>query len=385
VVGAGRQRLLEQMEDKDYYSILGVNRNAETDEIKKAYRKLAMQFHPDKNPGNKEAEEKFKEIGEAYSVLSDPQKRRQYDQFGRAGMRGSGGFGGYSGGFDPFDIFREVFGGGGFGDIFGMAGGARRTVQRGSDLQVRMKLTLEEIAAGVSKKIKIKKMVRCERCEGSGAKPGTSPTTCTQCHGQGEVAYRQGFFTVSRTCDRCHGEGKILSQPCVECKGDGRLRGETTMEVDIPAGVAEGQFITLRNAGNVGPRKGPPGDVLVIIEEEPHSHFERHGNDLIYNLTLSFTQVALGDEVEVPTITGSAKIQIAPGTQSGKILRMRAKGIPHLQGNGQGDQLVRVQVYTPIKLSDREKELLRELAKQDNLRPNKNDKNFFDRMKEAIL
>lgn len=373
------------MDEKDYYQVLGVGHSAETDEIKKAYRKLAMQYHPDKNPGDHQAEEKFKEIGEAYSVLSDPQKRRQYDQFGKAGMRGSGGFSGGFNGFDPFDIFREVFGGGGFGDIFNMAGGGRRSVQRGADLQVRLKLTLEEIATGVGKKLKIKKMIRCERCDGSGAKAGTSPTTCPQCHGHGEVAYRQGFFTVSRPCDRCHGEGKILASPCAECHGEGRVRGETTMDVEIPAGVAEGQYITLRNAGNVGPRKNPPGDVLVIIEEEPHSHFERHGNDLVCNLILGFSQVALGDEVEVPTITGKAKIQIAPGTQSGKILRMRGKGLPLLQGSGSGDQLIRVQVYTPTKLTEKEKELFQELAKQDNLKPGKADRNFFERMKEAIL
>lgn len=372
------------MGEQDYYNALGVDRSASTEEIKKAYRKLAMQYHPDKNPGNKEAEEKFKQVGEAYSVLSDPQKRRQYDQFGKAGSRGQGSYGGGFGGFDPFDIFREVFGGG-FGDIFNMAGGGRRTVQRGSDLQVHLKMTLEEIASGIEKKIKIKKMVRCERCDGSGAKAGTSPTTCPQCQGHGEVAYRQGFFTVSRTCERCHGEGKINSQPCNECRGDGRVRGESTVEVTIPAGVAEGQFITLRNAGNAGPRKGPPGDVMVIIEEESHPYFERHGNDLLCNLVLSFSQVALGDEVEVPTITGKAKIQIAPGTQSGKILRMRGKGLPLLQGSGAGDQLIRVQVYTPIKLNEKEKELFRELGKQENLQPNKNDRNFFERVKEAIL
>ncbi len=382
----GGHALYILMSDKDYYKILGINRDADINTIKKSYRKLAMQYHPDKNPGDKAAEEKFKEIGEAYAVLSNPQKRRQYDQFGRAGMRG-GGFSGFSsGGFsDPFDIFREVFGGG-FGDIFGMGGSrSRSTVRRGSDLQIRLKLSLEEIAQGVTKKIKIKKYVKCDSCKGSGANPGTSTTTCPMCHGSGEVAYRQGFFTVSQTCQRCGGEGKIIDRPCTTCNGSGRVHGEATIPVEIPAGVAEGQYLTIRHAGNVGPRGGPAGDVIVLIEEKEHEYFERHGDDIIYNFKLGFPQLALGDEVEVPTLTGKATIQIAPGTQSGKILRMRGKGIAHLNAHGNGDQLIRVLVWTPTKLSTKEKELLKQLAKQDNMYPPKDDKSFFERMKEAIL
>ncbi len=376
------------MANKDYYAILGVSRDADAGAIKKAYRKLAMEHHPDKNPGDKKAEEKFKEIAEAYSVLSDPQKRRQYDQWGSEGMRGGGaGAGGFDprGFGDPFDIFREVFGGG-FGDIFGMGGGGgrRSTVQRGTDLQVRLKLDLEEIGRGASKKIKIKKLVKCEKCAGSGAKSGTSMATCPQCQGRGEVAYRQGFFTISRTCGRCYGEGKIIEHPCSTCNGEGRVRGETTLDVEIPAGVAEGQYLTIRNAGNVGPRGGPPGDVLVIIEEGPHEHFQRHGNDILYDLTVSLPQLALGDEVEVPTLGGKARITIAPGTQSGKILRMRGKGIPNLNGGGAGDQLIRISAFTPVKLGDKEKALLKELAKFQSLYPEKADKGFFEKMREAI-
>ncbi len=373
------------MADQDFYDILGVNRDADAESIKKAYRKLAMEYHPDKNPGDKNAEDKFKAIAEAYAVLSDPQKRREYDQWGRGGSRGAGGFGGFErGGYaDPFDIFREVFGGG-FGDIFGMGGGGRRsTVQRGSDLQVRLKLDLEEIGKGASKKIKIKKQVRCEKCSGTGAKTGTSMVTCPQCQGRGEVAYRQGFFTISRTCGKCLGEGKIIENPCPACGGEGRVRGEATLEVEIPAGVAEGQYLTIRGAGNIGPRGGPNGDVLVIIEEKPHTHFQRHGNDVLYELLVSFPQLALGDEVEVPTLGGKARITIAAGTQSGKILRMRNKGIPGLNG-GIGDQLIRITAYTPTKLTEKEKTLLAELAKHENIYPQKEDKSFFEKMREAI-
>jgi molecular chaperone DnaJ len=376
------------MAEKNFYQILGVGRDADVNEIKKAYRKLAMQYHPDKNPGDKAAEEKFKEIGEAYAVLSDAQKRRQYDQFGSAGTRSTRGYGGFdAGGFaDPFDIFREVFGGG-FGDIFGMGGTGRRrgAAQRGSDLQVHLKLVLEEIAKGVGKTIKLKKLIRCETCLGTGAREGSSAISCPMCRGTGEVAYRQGFFTISRTCNRCNGEGKIIEQLCPSCNGDGRVRGESTVEVEVPAGVAEGQYITIRNAGNAGPRGGSNGDVLVIIEEKPHEYFERHGDDVVFDLHLSFPQLALGDEVEVPTLGGKAKITITPGTQSGKILRLRGKGIPHLNSHGAGDELVRVSVWTPIKLTEKEKSLLRELAKHENIQPQKGDKGFFERMKEAIL
>jgi len=378
------------MPEEDYYTLLGVSRDADQNDIKKAYRKLAMQYHPDRNPDNKEAEDKFKKIGEAYAILSDPQKRAQYDRFGTAGARGAGGFGGgFSGGgfADPFDIFREVFGGG-FADIFGMGGTSGRTrtaKRRGADLQLRLQLSLEEIAKGVKKKLKLKKQVACETCDGTGKSPGTSMVTCPSCQGRGEVAYRQGFFTVSQTCQRCSGEGQIVDRPCPTCHGDGRVRKETTLEVEIPAGIAEGQYITVRNEGNIGPRGGPQGDVLIIIEEKDHADFERHGDDIIYNLRLSFIQACLGDEVEVPTLTGKATITIPPGTQSGKILRMKGKGIPHLNSYKVGDELIKIHIWTPTKLGSKEKSLLKELASFDSMYPQKQDKSFFERMKEAIL
>jgi molecular chaperone DnaJ len=375
----------EVMADQDYYELLGVRKDADQGEIKKSYRKLAMEYHPDKNPGDKAAEDKFKEIGEAYAVLSDSQKKAQYDRFGKEGMRG-GFSGGQSGGYsDPFDIFREVFGGG-FGDIFGMGGSQKRSSKkRGADLQLRLQLSIEEIASGVKKTIKLKRQDTCSTCKGSGMSAGTSKATCPSCHGQGEVAYRQGFFTVSQTCQRCGGDGEIIDRPCSTCHGDGRTRGQAAIEIEIPAGIAEGQYLTVRGEGNIGPRNGLRGDVLVIIEEKKHAEFERHGDDVVYNLRLAFPQVALGADVEVPTLKGHATITIPAGTQSGKILRMKGKGIPHLNSYHTGDQLIKVHVWTPTKLNNAEKALLKELASTENIHPGKEDKSFFERMKEAIL
>ncbi|RKY85147.1 molecular chaperone DnaJ [candidate division KSB1 bacterium] len=380
------------MNKKDYYEVLGVSRDATESEIKKAYRKLAMKYHPDRNPGDKEAEEKFKEAAEAYEVLRDPEKRQRYDRFGHEGIKGTG-FQGFSNIEDIFDAFGDFFSDfGGFGDFFGTSRRRttrRRTSNRGSDLQVKLALTLEEIASGTVKKIKVRKLVRCGMCNGSGARAGSSLTTCPVCGGTGEMRQvsRSFFGQVVNitTCYNCNGEGSIIKEKCPECKGEGRVRVEKTISVTIPAGVATGNYIPLRGEGNAGLRNGPNGDLIVYIEEKEHPYFERNGDDIIYNLIISFSQAALGDEVEVPTLTGKAKLRIEPGTQSGKILRMRGKGISHLHSHGYGDQLVRISVWTPIDLTPREKELFRELAKSKNSLPPKKNENFFRKVKNAFI
>jgi molecular chaperone DnaJ len=392
------------MAKKDFYQILGVERNASQDEIKKAYRKLALQYHPDRNPGNKQAEEKFKEAAEAYEALGDPEKRRRYDQFGHEGMRGTD-FRPFTNVEDIFSQFGDIFGQTGFGgsvfdEMFGRSSsrqqGTRRTSvgQPGSDLKVRLKLTLEEIAAGAEKKLKIKRYHVCETCRGVGAKSSSSYITCPICSGTGE--HRQvsrsvfGQFVNISTCSNCGGEGKIVKDPCPTCRGEGRVQGESTIKVQIPAGVSEGNYISLRGEGNAGVRGGQAGDVIVMIEVEPHEVFTRNNDDVVLDLLISYPEAALGAEVEVPTLNGRAKLKIEPGTQSGRILRMRDKGIPHLNAYGRGDQLVRVNVWVPTKLNAKERELLRELATSDNVNPKEgdksahSDKSFFGRMKRAF-
>jgi len=376
---------------KDYYEILGITRNADPNEIKKAYRKLAMQYHPDKNPGDKHAEEKFKEVSEAYEVLKDPAKRRRYDQFGHSGLKGGfDTFGGFE--FDLSDALRTFMSEGfGFGDFFGTSTRSRsqRSKIRGNDLQIHLTLTLEEIAAGVTKKIKLKRYIKCQTCNGSGIKTGSSAAVCSLCHGTGEIRQASrtifGQFINVTTCSECNGEGKIIKDPCNTCNGEGRVKGESTISVNIPAGVATGNYISLRGEGNIGPKGGPPGDAIIIIEEKEHPHFERHGDDILYDLYLSFSQVALGDHVEVPTLNGKASLSIASGTQSGKILRMKGKGISHLNHHGKGDQLVRIFVWTPTKLSEKEKKLFYELAECDAIKPPAGDKSFFRKVKEALF
>ena len=379
---------------RDYYEILGVDRNASADEIKKAYRKLAVQYHPDKNPGDKEAEAKFKEIAEAYAVLSDPQKRQQYDRFGHQGP-GAQGFSGFDfGGFDIADALRQFmeqdFG---FGDIFGTRGSSRRrgrrSGRRGSDIQIRLKLTLEEIATGVKKKIKIKKMVPCPECNGTGSAKYSRTVSCPVCHGSGELRQVSqslfGQLVNVVTCQRCQGEGQIIENPCHSCHGEGRIKGSKTIEVNIPAGVSTGNYIPIEGEGNAGLRGGPPGNLIVTIEELKHDIFERRGDDVIMVLPLSFPKAALGTSVEIPTLTGKAKLNIPAGTQSGKILRMRGKGIPRLHGAGIGDQLVQIQVYVPTKLSPSEKQLLQQLMDSPNLEPKANGHpNIFQRFKESL-
>ncbi len=372
------------MTKRDYYEILGVPRTASIDDIKKAYRKLAMQYHPDRNPGNKEAEEKFKEAAEAYEVLSDQDKRSRYDRFGHEGVRQGADFHDWTNAnaSDIFSIFNDIFSAGFGGSIFDdIFGGASRTRthstggigERGSDLRISVKLSLEEIAEGVEKKVKIKRFEKCSTCGGSGSKPGTGMATCPTCGGHGEIRRATktmfGQFINVVQCTTCGGTGRIMKDPCPTCSGNGRVNGESTIKVKIPAGVGDGNYLTLRGEGNAGRRGGPNGDLVVIIEEQAHEHFKREGDDVIYNLDLSFSEAALGSEVEVPTLTGRAKLKIDAGIQSGKILRMRDKGLPHLNGYGHGDQLVAINIYTPTKLSQRDKEILKELARSANTKP----------------
>lgn len=384
---------------RDYYEILGVNRSASNEEIKSAYRKLAMKYHPDQNQGDKEAEEKFKEVAEAYEVLRDPDKRNMYDRFGHEGLRG----GRYGGGFhDPFDIFREVFGGGFgsiFDDLFGtrQGGSRQRDRQRGRDLQIKLKLTLEEIALGITKQIKVKKLVACDACNGSGMKKGSEASTCPQCQGSGEVREVSqsifGRFVNITTCSRCSGKGTIITDPCPDCRGEGIMHGEDLVEIKVPAGVADGNYMTIRGSGNAGPNNGASGDLIVVMVEQSHDFFTRNGNDVIFELPLSFPEVALGTEVEIPTLeienggkekpNKMVKINIPPGTQSGKIFRLRGKGFPELNSYRKGDLLVQVKVWTPEKLSQREKELLEELYQSENMNPPKK-KGFFSKVREAL-
>ncbi|MBU0519551.1 molecular chaperone DnaJ [bacterium] len=376
------------MAKADFYGVLEVDHQASADEIKKAYRKLAIKYHPDKNKGDQQAEEKFKEVSEAYAVLSNAEKRASYDRFGHA----AAGPGNFSGGFD-FDLsdalrmFMEG-GFGGFADIFGGRQMASERAQRGSDLQISLKLTLEEISKGVSKKIKISKLKACDECHGSGAAGNSKPSTCPTCQGRGEVRRVSrsflGQFIQASTCPECIGSGEIIRDKCLVCHGEGRAKGEVTLSVNIPAGVQAGNYLSLRGEGNVGLRGGPAGDVYVVIDQKKHDDFERHGDDTIYRLFISFPQAALGDDVEVPTLHGRVKINIPTGIQSGKVLRLRGKGIRHLNSAGHGDQLVIVNVYTPRKLSEKERNLFEELAKCDGITPKAEEKSFLDKLKNAF-
>jgi len=379
------------MDKRDYYEVLGVGKTASADEIKKAYRKIAMQYHPDRNPDNKEAEEKFKEATEAYEVLSDTTKRQRYDQFGHSGMHGGQDFHGFSNVNDIFSHFSDIFGGSSiFDDFFGQTSSRGRGRKRssgtpGSDLRVTLKLNLEEIASGVSKKIKIKKHVTCESCSGSGSDGGSSTKTCPICKGTGEIRNVSrsvfGQFVNIQPCANCNGEGNVIDKPCRACSGDGRKQEEVTIKIDVPAGVADGNYMTLRGQGNAGLRGGSPGDIIVVFQENPHEYFKREGDDIVYDLFISFPEIVLGTEVEVPTLNGKAKLKIDGGTQPGKLLRMRDKGIQHLNQHGAGDQLVRVNIFVPKKISVKEREVLKELSEMPNIKSNSgsDDKNFFKR------
>ena len=381
---------------RDYYEVLGVEKNASEDEIKKAYRKIAIKYHPDRNPGDKEAEEKFKEAAEAYDVLHDPKKRQQYDQFGFNGPMGGGGFDGFGGAAmnmdDIFSLFGDIFGGHGFGGGFGGfggGGGRGRQQMRGGDLRLKVKLTLEEINKGVTKKFKVRKDIECSHCHGSGAEGGSGKETCPTCHGSGVITHTtQSIFGMMQTqgvCPTCHGSGEVIKNKCHECGGTGVVKGEEVVEINIPAGVAEGMVINVPGKGNAGPNNGINGDIQVFIEEEPNDTFVRDGNDLIYNLLLDFPTAALGGEVDVPTIEGSKlKIKIDNGTQPGKTLRLRGKGLPAVQGygNGRGDLVVNISVYVPKTLSREEKQMLEQMKNSDNFKGDKQTRDsIFKRFK----
>lgn len=377
------------MAKRDYYEVLGVDRNASAGDIKKAYRKLAIQYHPDKNPGDKEAEEKFKEAAEAYGVLSDPDKKARYDQFGFEGVSGAGGGGGFNGAGmdlnDIFSMFGDIFGGrGGFGGGFGGNSGPAKF--RGSDQRVKVKLNLQEIANGVTKKFKLKKYVTCPHCNGSGAEGG-AVETCPDCKGTGRVIRtQQSFFGMMRSevaCPRCNGQGKIIKNKCSHCKGDGITMGEEIVEVNIPAGVYEGMQLSMRGKGNAGKFNGIPGDLLILIEEEQHPALVRDENDLVYSLLLDIPTAALGGFAEIPTIDGKAKVTIEPGTQPGKVLRLRGKGLPSLNGYNKGDIVVNISVYIPETLSKDEKKIIENFRESDNFRPSESIKDkLFRRFKK---
>lgn len=378
------------MSKRDYYDILGVERNAGEADIKKAYRKMALKFHPDKNPDDHTAEEKFKEAAEAYEVLSNPEKRKRYDQYGHAGMGGGNG-GGFGGGMSMEDIFSQ------FGDIFGGAfggfgasqsGQGRRRVNRGTNLRVKVRLSLEEIATGVEKKIKLKKYIPCQQCNGNGAAHGKAHQSCSMCRGTGHVTRVTSTFLgqmqTTSTCPQCGGDGQVITEKCTSCAGHGIVQGEEVVSIRVPAGVAEGMQLSLNGKGNAAARGGIPGDLIVVIEEEPHADFERDGNHLHYDLYINIADAALGTSVDIPTLEGKAKIKIAPGTQGGKILRLKGKGVPSVEGYGHGDLLVTVNVWTPRNLNAEEKEILEKLRTSENFNPHPGgrDKSFFSRMRE---
>jgi molecular chaperone DnaJ len=369
---------------RDYYEVLGVNRDASDEDIKKAYRKLAMKHHPDRNPDDKTAEEKFKEAKEAYEVLSDADKRAAYDQFGHDGVNpqgGPGGFGGFggggAGGFDFSDIFEGIFGG-----AAGGAGRGRSNVYRGADLRYNLEITLEDAARGTETKIRIPTLEECETCHGSGAKPGTEPTTCPTCQGHGQVRMQQGFFSIQQTCPRCHGSGKIIADPCGTCHGQGRVKKHKTLSVKIPSGVDEGDRIRLAGEGEAGVNGGPTGDLYVMIHLKEHPLFKRDGDDLHCEMPVSFATAALGGEVEIPTLDGHARLKVAPETQSGQVLRMRGKGIKGVRSNAPGDLYCHVVVETPVKLSSKQKDLLREFESLSQQNNNPKAQSFMDRVKE---
>ena len=379
------------MEKRVYYEVLGVSKSADATEIKKAYRKLALKYHPDKNPGDKEAEEKFKEAAEAYDVLSNEEKKRRYDQFGHAGVGGAGqgGFGGGMSMDDIFSQFGDIFGSfGGFSGFGGFGGGrSARRVNRGTNLRVKVKMNLQEIATGIEKKIKVKKYVACQHCNGTGAKDGKSYSTCSTCKGSGQVTRVQntilGAMQTTSTCPTCEGEGKIINEKCTFCNGEGVLMSEEVISINIPAGVGEGMQLSLSGKGNAARRGGVNGDLIVLIEEEEHPELVRDGNDLLYNVFIGYPEAVLGETVEIPTIEGKVKVKIEAGTQPGKILRLRGKGLPDVNGYGKGDLLAKVNVWIPKNLSKDEKKLVEKMKEAEGFKPGSGDKkSIFSKMKD---
>lgn len=379
------------MAKRDYYEVLEVDKNASEADIKKAYRKMAIKYHPDKNPDDHTAEEKFKEAAEAYEVLSNPEKKAKYDRYGHAGLGGAAGGGGYGGGMSMDDIFSQfgdIFGGA-FGSAFGGGSSSRgRRVNKGSNLRVKVRLNLSEIATGVEKKIKVSKYVSCKHCSGTGAENGGSYSNCSTCHGTGHVTRVTSTFLgqmqTTATCPTCSGEGRIITKKCVHCQGNGVVRDEEVISINIPAGVAEGMQLSLSGKGNAGARGGVPGDLIVLVEEEKHAELERDGNNLIHNLFISVPDATLGTQVEVPTVDGKARVKIAPGTQPGKILRLKGKGLPSVNSYGNGDLLINVNVWIPKEVNKEERALLEKLQHAPNFVPNPtaSEKRFFDRMRE---
>ena len=385
------------MAKRDYYEVLGVDKNVSPEDLKKAYRKLALKYHPDRNPGDKEAEEKFKEAAEAYDVLSNPDKKARYDQFGHAGLDGAGGFGGQGMSMDDIfssfgSIFGDIFGGGsGFG-FSGFGGGQQRggrPVQRGSNLRIKVKLTLEEIDQGVEKKIKVSKFVPCKSCGGSGAR-GNSFETCSHCHGSGVITeIRRSVFGQMQTqsaCPYCGGQGRIIKDKCHDCHGDGIVKSDEVITIKIPAGVSDGMQLSMRGQGNAGPHGGVAGDLIIQVEEQPHDLFERQESNLFYNAFITFGEAAMGGSIEIPTLGGKVRVKVEPGTPSGKVIRLRGKGLPDLNGYSRGDLLVSINVWVPKNLTKDEKNLLEELNKHPNFQPNPNkqEKGFFDKMKDLF-
>ncbi len=385
------------MEKRDYYEVLGVSKTASDAEIKNAYKKMAIKYHPDRNPGDKEAEEKFKEAAEAYDVLRDPEKRQRYDQFGHAGLNGAGGFGGGGASMnmeDIFSMFGDIFGGHGFGSAFGFGGGGggRQQKFQGADLRLRVRVTLNEVLTGTTKKFKVKKKVPCPHCNGSGSEDG-KVDTCTQCKGTGyvvrSVSTMLGRMQTQSTCPSCGGVGHVIKNKCHECGGEGVVNGEEVIEVKIPAGVMDGMVLNLEGKGHAGKQNGIPGDIQVFIEVEPHPELTRDNNNLIYNLLLDVPTAVLGGTAEVPTLEGKARIKIEPGTQPGKVMRLRGKGLPSVQGYGygygNGDLIVNIGVYIPENISKDEKEAFEKMRTSNNMQPGKKEKeNFFNRFKKIF-